>query len=58
MQRKKRMVKTTNKTILDNGIRILTKKIDYVRWVSMGVWVNAGARDELPDQNGLSHFIE
>ena len=58
MQRKKRMVKTTNKTILDNGIRILTKKIDYVRSVSMGVWVNAGARDELPDQNGLSHFIE
>jgi len=58
MQRKKRMVKTTNKTILDNGIRILTKKIDYARSVSMGVWVNAGARDELPDQNGLSHFIE
>ena len=52
------MVKTTNKTLLDNGIRILTKKIDYARSVSMGVWVNAGARDELPDQNGLSHFIE
>jgi predicted Zn-dependent peptidase len=58
MRRKKRMAKTTNKTILDNGIRILTKKIDYARSVSMGVWVNAGARDELPNQNGLSHFIE
>ncbi len=24
----------------------------------MGVWVNAGARDEAEDENGLSHFIE
>ena len=24
----------------------------------MGVWVNVGARDESPDENGLSHFIE
>jgi predicted Zn-dependent peptidase len=50
--------KKPNKTILDNGVRILTKHIPHVRSVSMGVWVNAGARDELPEQNGLSHFIE
>jgi len=24
----------------------------------MGVWVNVGARDESPDESGLSHFIE
>jgi len=24
----------------------------------MGVWVNTGARDEAPEENGLSHFIE
>jgi len=58
MRWKSRMAQKTNKTILDNGIRILTKKIDYARSVSMGVWVNAGARDEFSDQNGLSHFIE
>ncbi|MEW6670409.1 MAG: pitrilysin family protein [Thermodesulfobacteriota bacterium] len=47
-----------NKTILRNGIRILTQKIPHVRSVSMGVWVNVGARDETAPENGLSHFIE
>ena len=46
------------KTLLPNGIRIVTEKMPYVRSVSMGVWVNAGARDESDAQNGLSHFIE
>jgi len=47
-----------NKTVLHNGIRILTQKMPYVRSVSMGVWINAGARDEALSENGLSHFIE
>lgn len=47
-----------NKTTLKNGLRILSKKIPHVRSVSMGVWVNAGARDETREENGLSHFIE
>jgi predicted Zn-dependent peptidase len=46
------------KTTLENGIRIVSKKIPYFRSVSMGVWVNAGARDETQAENGLSHFIE
>jgi predicted Zn-dependent peptidase len=46
------------KTVLANGIRILSKKMAHVRSVSMGVWVNAGARDESAAENGLSHFIE
>ncbi|MCK5192828.1 MAG: insulinase family protein [Desulfobulbaceae bacterium] len=47
-----------NKTILNNGIRIITKKMLHVNSVSMGVWVNIGGRDESPAENGLSHFIE
>ncbi len=47
-----------NKTTLKNGIRILSRRMPHVRSVSMGVWVNAGARDETPEQNGLSHLIE
>ena len=35
-----------NKTALKNGVRILTKTMAHVRSVSMGVWVNVGARDE------------
>jgi len=47
-----------NGTVLDNGIRVLTKHMPYVRSVSMGVWVDVGARDESPAENGLSHLIE
>ncbi len=47
-----------NKTTLPNGVRILTKKMPHVRSVSMGVWVNVGARDESRQESGLSHFIE
>lgn len=52
------MTAEINKTVLANGVRILTRKMPYVRSVSMGVWVNAGARDEAQPENGLSHFIE
>ncbi len=46
------------KTTLKNGIRVLTKNMPYTRSVSMGVWVNVGARDEAASESGLSHFIE
>jgi predicted Zn-dependent peptidase len=46
------------KTVLDNGIRIVTKQIPHARSVTSGVWVNVGARDEKGEEGGLSHFIE
>ncbi len=49
---------SANKTVLENGVRILSRRIPYARSVSLGVWVECGARDESPAQNGLSHFIE
>ncbi|MBW2296394.1 MAG: insulinase family protein [Deltaproteobacteria bacterium] len=47
-----------HKTILGNGIKILTKKMPHIRSVTMGVWVDVGARDESLAENGLSHLIE
>ena len=47
-----------NTTVLSNGVRILSQQMPHVRSVSMGVWVNVGARDESARENGLSHFIE
>ena len=44
-----------NKTVLPNGVKIISKTMPYVRSVSMGVWVNAGARDEAASESGLSH---
>ena len=46
------------RSVLKNGVRILTQKRPHTRSVSMGVWVNVGARDEDLAENGLSHFIE
>ncbi len=46
------------KTVLKNGIRIVSRKMTHTRSVSMGVWVNVGARDESEQESGLSHFIE
>lgn len=47
-----------DKTVLDNGVRILSMEMPYVRSISMGVWVHVGARDETDAESGLSHFIE
>jgi len=45
------------KTVLDNGTRIITEKIPS-RTVSAGIWVDVGARDEQPHNNGSAHFVE
>ena len=46
------------KTILNNGIKVITERIPYLKSVSVGVWAVAGSRDEEPHENGISHFIE
>ena len=47
-----------NKTILDNGIRVISEEIDHVRSVSIGAWVEGGSRHETDLTNGTAHFIE
>ena len=49
---------TYERTVLDNGVRVVTERIPSVRSVSVGVWVNAGSRDERPEEAGITHFIE
>ena len=46
------------KTHLENGVRIVTEKIPYVRTVSVGIWVDVGSRDEHEEDNGSAHFVE
>lgn len=52
------MGEEVHKTVLNNGIKVVTRKMPHLHSVSMGVWVNVGARDESPAESGLSHFIE
>jgi predicted Zn-dependent peptidase len=49
------MIKTKT---LKCGIRLVTEEIPYVKSVSAGVWVRAGAVCESARQAGISHFIE
>jgi predicted Zn-dependent peptidase len=46
------------KTVLDNGIRVISERLDHFRSVSLGIWVGVGSRDEVQEVNGISHFIE
>jgi len=47
-----------SKTLLDNGIRIVSHEMPEHRSVSLGIWVENGSRHESEAENGLSHFIE
>ncbi|OPY70094.1 MAG: Protease 3 precursor [Syntrophorhabdaceae bacterium PtaU1.Bin034] len=46
------------KTVLDNGIRVVTESLPYFPTVSFGVWWKTGSRYENEENNGISHFIE
>jgi predicted Zn-dependent peptidase len=46
------------KTVLSNGLLVLTESMPHVRSVSMGAWVGTGSRDETIELNGMSHFVE
>jgi predicted Zn-dependent peptidase len=50
--------KMYQKTILDNGLRILTSALPQTRSVSVGFFVGVGSRYESDEQSGVSHFIE
>ena len=45
-------------TTLPNGLLVLTEAMPHMRSVSMGVWIDSGSRDEAPEVNGISHFLE
>ncbi len=46
------------KTVLDNGVTVLTEHIPHLRSVTVGVWMSVGSRAESPPENGIGHFIE
>ncbi|MXY50469.1 MAG: insulinase family protein [Gemmatimonadetes bacterium] len=48
----------TRKTVLPNGIRVVTEHMPHVRSVTMGVWVWSGTRFEPAEKPGIAHFLE
>src|SRR5437762_4738976 len=49
---------TIRKTVLSNGLTILTEAMPHIKSVSLGVWLKKGSRHENEVDNGISHFIE
>ena len=49
---------TVRVTQLDNGMRVATDAMQTVETVTLGAWVETGARDETPEINGISHLLE
>jgi predicted Zn-dependent peptidase len=54
----KHATRNIRKTVLSNGLLVLTESMPHVRSVSMGAWVGSGSRDEAANLNGVSHFVE
>ena len=52
------MTESYRKSVLPNGMRILTERMPHVRSVAVGVWVETGSRHEVESRGGVSHLIE
>lgn len=48
----------TRISTLSNGLRVVTRDMPGLHSAAIGIWVNAGCRDERADQNGIAHFLE
>ncbi len=46
------------RTVLDNGLRLLSEEVPGMPSATVGIWVENGSRDEDPQENGVSHFLE
>jgi len=49
---------TIELTRLPSGLVVITDRMPHLETASLGVWVGAGSRDEAPEENGISHFLE
>lgn len=43
---------------LKNGIRIIHKQVSHTKIAHIGLMLDIGSRDELPEEQGLAHFLE
>lgn len=46
------------KTVLANGLTVLTKEVDTAPVVTVQVWYRVGSRNEAPGVNGIAHQLE
>src|SRR5229473_2314019 len=51
-------VRNIHREVLPNGLTLITEEMEHIRSASIGIWIKTGSRDEDPESNGISHFIE
>ena len=49
---------TTNISTLANGLRVVSHQMPHLETISLGVWVETGARHESESEHGISHLLE
>ncbi|MBW4420863.1 MAG: insulinase family protein [Myxacorys californica WJT36-NPBG1] len=49
---------TVRKTVLQNGLTVLTKEVPTAPVVTVQVWYRVGSRNEAPGVNGIAHQLE
>lgn len=45
-------------TRLPSGLSVVTDRMPHLESATLGVWVGAGSRYEMPDEHGISHLLE
>jgi len=51
-------IRNIRRTVLPNGLIVITEEMQHLRSISIGLWIKTGSRDEELPWNGISHFIE
>ena len=51
-------VRSVRRQVLPHGLTVITEQMEHIRSASIGIWLETGSRDEDPQWNGISHFIE
>ncbi|MBM4285393.1 MAG: insulinase family protein [Deltaproteobacteria bacterium] len=46
------------KSVLNNGLRVVTEELPAFRSAAVGLWLTVGSRDETAAEGGLTHFLE
>ncbi|MBN3894163.1 MAG: insulinase family protein [Nostoc sp. NOS(2021)] len=52
------LTENVRKTVLENGLTVLTKEVHTAPVVTVQVWYKVGSRNEEPGVNGIAHQLE
>jgi len=47
-----------NRTVSEDGLKIISEQMPWVRSVSVGIWITTGSVYEREEEAGISHMLE